>query len=68
MTEEQVAPLKAQMIDAIKGFITPYAVAQRGFIDDVIDPRETRNVLITGLEMTRNKQVERPWRRHGVTP
>jgi acetyl-CoA carboxylase carboxyltransferase component len=60
--------MKAQMIEAIKGYITPYQVARRGLVDDVIDPRETRNVLITGLEMTRNKHVERPARRHLVTP
>ena len=68
MTEEQAAPMKAQMVEAIKGFITPEAVARRAYIDEIIDPRETRDVLITGLRMTRNKQVERPWRRHLVTP
>jgi len=68
MTEEQAAPMKAQMIEVIKGYITPEAVAHRAFIDDIIDPRETRDVLITGLQMSRNKQVERPWRRHLVTP
>ncbi|MDP6946687.1 MAG: carboxyl transferase domain-containing protein, partial [Myxococcota bacterium] len=68
MPEEQVAPMRQQMIEAIKGYITPYQVARRGLIDDVIDPRETRNVLITGLELTRNKVIERPMRRHGVMP
>ena len=68
MTDEQAAPMRAQMIEVIKGYITPEAVASRALIDDIIDPRETRNVLITGLEMTRNKHIERPWRRHLVTP
>jgi len=68
MTPEQAAPMRQQMIEVIKGYITPEAVARRALVDDIIDPRETRNVLITGLEMTRNKVVERPWRRHLVTP
>jgi acetyl-CoA carboxylase carboxyltransferase component len=68
MTPEQAAPMRAQMVEVIKGYITPEAVARRAFVDDVIDPRETRDVLITGLQMTRNKVVERPWRRHLVTP
>jgi acetyl-CoA carboxylase carboxyltransferase component len=37
-------------------------------IDDVIDPRETRPVVIGALEMAAGKRVQRPWRRHGVVP
>ena len=59
---------KEQMIQLIRPYIEPYQVARRGLVDEVIDPRETRNVLITGLELTRDKTVERPWRRHGVSP
>ena len=47
--------MKAQMKELIKPYIEPYQPARRGLIDDVIDPRETRNVLITGLEMTKDK-------------
>ncbi len=60
--------MKNQMKELIKPYIEPYQPARRGLIDDVIDPRETRNVLITGLEMTRDKVVERPWRKHDVPP
>ena len=60
--------MKKQMVEFIQGEINIWRIAQRGFVDDVIDPRETRNVLLTGLEMTANKHVERPWRRHGVEP
>jgi acetyl-CoA carboxylase carboxyltransferase component len=60
--------LKAQMTQFIQAEINVWRIAQRAFVDEVIDPRETRNVLITGLEMTQNKQVERPWRRHGIEP
>jgi acetyl-CoA carboxylase carboxyltransferase component len=37
-------------------------------IDDIIDPRETRPVVIRALEMAERKRVERPWKRHGVMP
>ena len=42
--------------------------AGNALIDDIIDPRETRNVLIKSLEMTRGKKVERPYRKHGIMP
>jgi len=37
-------------------------------IDDVIDPRETREVICRGLEMAEGKIVDRPWKRNGVVP
>jgi acetyl-CoA carboxylase carboxyltransferase component len=53
---------------AIREQITPYVAASWGMIDDVIDPAETRKVIIDGLEIARHKQVERPWRKHGNIP
>lgn len=46
----------------------PYTVAERGHIDDVIEPRETRLELVRGLELCRRKQVELPARKHGSLP
>src|SRR3954454_11959775 len=46
----------------------PYAAAERGYVDDVIDPRETRRVLIDGLEMLRSKREQLPQRKHGNSP
>jgi acetyl-CoA carboxylase carboxyltransferase component len=60
--------MKQQMIEMIRPYIDPYQVARLGLVDDIIDPRETRDVLITGLEMTADKVVERPWRKHDVPP
>jgi acetyl-CoA carboxylase carboxyltransferase component len=37
-------------------------------IDDVIDPRETRETICRAFEMAENKHVERPWKRNGVVP
>ena len=65
---EDPEAMKAQLVEMIKGYITPYQVARLGLVDEVIDPRETRNILLRGLEMTRNKHVERPHKRHGVSP
>jgi acetyl-CoA carboxylase carboxyltransferase component len=49
-------------------FATPYAAAERGIIDDVIDPAETRQKLVAGLEMLRSKREELPHRKHGNIP
>jgi propionyl-CoA carboxylase beta chain len=49
-------------------FANPYAAAERGYIDDVIVPHETRPTLIRALETLRTKRVERPQRKHGNIP
>jgi acetyl-CoA carboxylase carboxyltransferase component len=59
---------RAQMIEAIRAQINPYLAAGWAMIDDVIDPAETRRVIIRGLEQARDKTVDRPWRKHGNIP
>jgi acetyl-CoA carboxylase carboxyltransferase component len=49
-------------------FANPYIAASRGFIDDVIDPRETRVKIIRSLEMLENKTDSNPPRKHGNIP
>jgi acetyl-CoA carboxylase carboxyltransferase component len=46
----------------------PYAAAERGFVDDVIDPRDTRRVLVKSLQMLRTKREQLPQRKHGNGP
>ncbi|MCF3960681.1 acyl-CoA carboxylase subunit beta [Streptomyces fuscigenes] len=46
----------------------PYYAAERGLVDDVIDPADTRHVLIRSLEMLRTKHAELPSRKHGNPP
>jgi propionyl-CoA carboxylase beta chain len=46
----------------------PYVAASRGYVDDVIDPRETRPRLISALDMLRNKRDANPVRKHGNLP
>ncbi len=59
---------RARRVEDFRKLIDPYVAAGAGLIDDVIDPRETRPVLIHGLEMARSKRIQRPWKKHGVMP
>jgi len=49
-------------------FANPYRAAQRGFIDEVIDPKDTRKKLIKAFEMLENKVVNMPKKKHGNIP
>ena len=49
-------------------YANPYAAAERGYIDDVIDPAETRVKVINGFKMLRSKREELPRRKHGNMP
>jgi propionyl-CoA carboxylase beta chain len=49
-------------------FANPYSAAERGYVDDVIIPHETRPKLIAALETLQTKRVERPKRKHGNIP
>ena len=49
-------------------FATPYKAAERGYIDAVIFPEETREYLLKGLLATSSKSVNRPKRKHGNIP
>ncbi|HEV7526479.1 MAG TPA: carboxyl transferase domain-containing protein, partial [Acidimicrobiia bacterium] len=49
-------------------FLNPYQAAERGYVDDVIDPRDTRRMLVKSLAMLRTKREQLPSRKHGNTP
>src|SRR5690606_8214221 len=49
-------------------FANPYSAAQRGFIDEVIFPQDTRRKLIKAFKMLENKDVATPNRKHGNIP
>lgn len=49
-------------------FANPYIAAGRGYIDDVIEPNQTRRELVRGLQLCLRKTVERPPRKHGNIP
>ncbi len=46
-------------------FANPYIAAERGTIDSVIDPMETRPMMINALNVLSNKKEHRPWKKHG---
>ncbi|MGD0764967.1 MAG: carboxyl transferase domain-containing protein [Dehalococcoidia bacterium] len=61
--------LRAQLVaDYQERFASPYFAAERGYVDDVIDPRETRWQIIRALEMLQNKTDTSPRRKHGNIP
>ncbi len=49
-------------------FANPFVAAERGYIDDVIEPAETRIRLIRALKMLATKQDSNPWKKHGNIP
>ncbi|MBW7884281.1 MAG: acyl-CoA carboxylase subunit beta [Caldilineaceae bacterium] len=63
------AARKTELVqDYRRRFANPYVAAAAGFIDNVIEPRETRPHLINALEMLRNKQASLPPKKHGNIP
>ena len=63
------ATRRAELVDEYtEKFANPYVAAERGYVDDVIDPADTRAKLVAGLEMLVSKQGETPRRKHGNVP
>ena len=58
----------AKIAEYRKRFDNPYWAASRGYIDDVIDPKDTRRALVRHLDMLEEKKVDRPFRKHGNMP
>jgi propionyl-CoA carboxylase beta chain len=66
---EDPAATRAELIQQYQDkFATPYIAAERGFIDDVIEPAETRPRLIKALRMLSTKRETVPARKHGNIP
>jgi acetyl-CoA carboxylase carboxyltransferase component len=58
-----------QLIEDYKArFANPFIAAERGYVDDVIQPQSTRAQLIRALRMTRTKRMANPPRKHGNIP
>jgi propionyl-CoA carboxylase beta chain len=66
--EDPESERRRLIADYEEKFNNPMVAAEMGFIDDVIDPRETRPYLIKALSMIRTKRPERPPRKHGNIP
>jgi acetyl-CoA carboxylase carboxyltransferase component len=60
---------KTELVDEYtEKYANPYLAAERGYVDDVIDPAETRVKIIAGLDLLRSKRDELPPRKHGNVP
>jgi acetyl-CoA carboxylase carboxyltransferase component len=63
------AAKRAELVaDYTERYANPYAAAERGFIDDVIEPAETRRKIVAGLRVLRTKREDLPQRKHGNVP
>ena len=60
---------RAELIaDYKERFANPYTAAERGYVDEVIEPRHTRPVLVSALETALTKREPAPKRKHGNIP
>jgi propionyl-CoA carboxylase beta chain len=66
--EAQEAVRRGKIDEFRERFATPFIAAELGFLDDVIEPRETRPRLIRGLKMLENKVDTMPKKKHGNIP
>jgi acetyl-CoA/propionyl-CoA carboxylase carboxyl transferase subunit len=66
---DDIEERRQELIDEYRdAFANPYTAADRGFVDDVLEPPETRRRLITDLKMLRSKRKDHPSRKHGNIP
>jgi propionyl-CoA carboxylase beta chain len=67
-TDDADAKRAALIEDYRAQFANPYTAAERGYVDDVIEPRRTRPVLVDALKTAITKRERRPPRKHGNIP
>jgi len=63
--EEKTA---AHVADYEEKFLSPFRAAERGYIDEVIQPRSTRKRICRALALAKDKKLENPWKKHGNLP
>ncbi|MCC1485378.1 acyl-CoA carboxylase subunit beta [Winogradskyella immobilis] len=66
--EDKEAKWKEKEAEYAELFANPYSAAERGFVDEVILPKDTRRKLIKAFSMLENKEVNKPKRKHGNIP
>ena len=49
-------------------FANPYVAAAKGYVDSVIEPKETRRLLLHAIEFSKNKVDNKPIKKHGIPP
>lgn len=60
--------VEKKTIEYTERFANPLVAAQRGFVDEILDPKDTRQRICEDLEVLSSKKVERAWRKHGNIP
>src|ERR1700716_3870598 len=65
---DEAAATEAKIVEYREKFAHPYIAAGRGYLDDIIDPRDTRPALIDALETLRTKRDKNPPKKHGNIP
>jgi propionyl-CoA carboxylase beta chain len=66
--QDKEAARKSRVVEFEEKFANPYIAAQRGFVDEVIEPAQTRPKLIRALSLLENKRDTNPPRKHGNIP
>jgi propionyl-CoA carboxylase beta chain len=66
--EDQESARQARIAEFEEKFANPYVAAERGFIDEIIEPAETRLKLIRALALLENKRDTNPPKKHGNIP
>ena len=65
---DPVAATDQRVAEYAEKFANPYVAASRGYVDDIIDPRDTRPRLIAALDVLRSKRDRNPAKKHGNIP
>jgi acetyl-CoA carboxylase carboxyltransferase component len=68
MPEDEQVEARNNMVNMIREQIKPEIAAGWAFVDDLIDPADTRSTIARALEAAEGKVMDRPWRKHGVLP
>jgi methylmalonyl-CoA carboxyltransferase large subunit len=66
--DEAREQMRQEFVTAMRAQIDVFLSAKMGFLDDIIDPADTRRHIIEGLEISANKRVLRPARKRGIIP
>ena len=66
--QQEQDQLRDQLVRGVREQIGASIAAGWAFLDDLIDPADTRSAIVRGLEIGETKRVDRPWRKHGVLP
>ena len=69
MNAEDPEKMRKEKVEEYKQkFANPYVAAARGYIDSVIEPAETRNILLHAIDVAKQKSVSLPIKKHGIPP